>query len=209
MDLFYLGWRFFCRLQVWDTKREVQAAAKHALLAACACIGNPDIEPMVSFYFFLFLFFCKWCLALLCVYVGFAVLFWWCSLVCFDVFLVQTSSDFFGCVLQQYRPEYMALNLSRLIFWVFADGWMKCFVWYAFGVSFAFAAWIAERTENEKSGRERERNGEPGSDDFIAFVPWLEDFIFADLYFCHCRIFFLFCTSIFCTALPAIRLFCT
>lgn len=33
--------------QVWDTKREVQAASKHALLAACACIGNPDIEPLV------------------------------------------------------------------------------------------------------------------------------------------------------------------
>ncbi|CAM9413916.1 unnamed protein product [Ectocarpus sp. 4 AP-2014] len=34
--------------QVWDTKREVQAASKHALLAACACIGNPDIEPLVD-----------------------------------------------------------------------------------------------------------------------------------------------------------------
>lgn len=34
--------------QIWDTKKEVQAASKHALLAACACIGNPDIEPLVS-----------------------------------------------------------------------------------------------------------------------------------------------------------------
>lgn len=33
--------------QIWDTKKEVQAASKHALLAACACIGNPDIEPLV------------------------------------------------------------------------------------------------------------------------------------------------------------------
>lgn len=34
--------------QIWDTKKEVQAASKHALLAACACIGNPDIEPLVD-----------------------------------------------------------------------------------------------------------------------------------------------------------------
>lgn len=33
--------------QIWDTKKEVQVASKHALLAACACIGNPDIEPLV------------------------------------------------------------------------------------------------------------------------------------------------------------------
>jgi elongation factor 3 len=32
--------------QVWDTKKEVQVAAKEALLAACACIHNPDIEPL-------------------------------------------------------------------------------------------------------------------------------------------------------------------
>lgn len=36
------------RCKIWDTKKEVQAASKHALLAACACIGNPDIEPLVS-----------------------------------------------------------------------------------------------------------------------------------------------------------------
>jgi elongation factor 3 len=35
-------------LQVWDTHRQVQAASKHALLAACACIANPDIEPLVD-----------------------------------------------------------------------------------------------------------------------------------------------------------------
>ncbi|CAM9522734.1 unnamed protein product [Choristocarpus tenellus] len=34
--------------QVWDTKRQVQTASKCALLAACACIGNPDIEPLVD-----------------------------------------------------------------------------------------------------------------------------------------------------------------
>ncbi|CAN0019204.1 unnamed protein product, partial [Hapterophycus canaliculatus] len=34
--------------QIWDTKKEVQASSKHALLAACACIGNPDIEPLVD-----------------------------------------------------------------------------------------------------------------------------------------------------------------
>ncbi len=33
---------------VWDTKREVRAASKRALHAACACIANPDIEPVVD-----------------------------------------------------------------------------------------------------------------------------------------------------------------
>ncbi|CAN0350764.1 unnamed protein product, partial [Discosporangium mesarthrocarpum] len=33
---------------VWDTKRQVQTASKCALLAASACIGNPDIEPLVD-----------------------------------------------------------------------------------------------------------------------------------------------------------------
>ncbi|KAG5183221.1 P-loop containing nucleoside triphosphate hydrolase protein [Tribonema minus] len=36
------------RIKVWDTHRQVQAASKHALLAACACIANPDIEPLVD-----------------------------------------------------------------------------------------------------------------------------------------------------------------
>lgn len=35
-------------LQVWDTHRQVQSASKHALMAACACIANPDIEPLVD-----------------------------------------------------------------------------------------------------------------------------------------------------------------
>ncbi len=33
---------------VWDTKREVRVASKRALHAACACIANPDIEPIVD-----------------------------------------------------------------------------------------------------------------------------------------------------------------
>lgn len=48
---------FHVRLQIWDTKREVQASSKHALFAACACIGNPDIEPLVSISMFLLLYY--------------------------------------------------------------------------------------------------------------------------------------------------------
>ncbi len=33
---------------VWDTKREVRVASKRALHAACTCIANPDIEPIVD-----------------------------------------------------------------------------------------------------------------------------------------------------------------
>ncbi len=33
---------------VWDTKKEVRASSKRALHASCACIANPDIEPVVD-----------------------------------------------------------------------------------------------------------------------------------------------------------------
>ncbi len=33
---------------IWDTKREVRVACKRALHAACKCIANPDVEPIVD-----------------------------------------------------------------------------------------------------------------------------------------------------------------